>query len=329
MMPTEPGHEMQTFATARVIPDRHSSAVYGTLKWYPAKSIFVSLMLAVALIGGPLTISLDAVALFLVTTAITVCAGHSVGMHRLHVHRSFEAPKWLERLLVYLGTLVGMAGPIGIIRIHDIRDWAQQQSECHSYFAHRSSFWSDAWAQLHSTFVLDHPPRLEIEDRIIGDRFYQFIERTWMLQQLPWAGVFYLLGGFPWMVWGIAVRVIVSLSGHWLVVHFAHRGGHQGWSVVGVAVQGYNLRYLSLVTFGESWHGNHHAFPGSAHLGIERGQLDPGWWLIKALQYLGLAWAVKEPEHVGARDGLRRVADPSSHEASTKLSDSNVMMAPR
>jgi fatty-acid desaturase len=307
------GDTVPTISTDRMISDDASDASTGRVEWAPAKSLWTLAMAFVALIGAPLTFSWDVLVLFLVTTAITICAGHSVGMHRLLIHRSFVAPRWLERLLVYLGTLVGMAGPFGMIAAHDIRDWAQRQTDCHDLYAHRRSFFVDAWWQMHCVVRLAHPPRFVIEPETANDSFYQIVERTWMLQQLPWAILFFAIGGLPWVIWGIALRITVSLTGHWLIGHFAHRRGHQGWAVDGVAVQGYNIPWVSLVTFGESWHGNHHAFPGSAHLGIERGQLDPGWWLIKALQFVGLAWAVKEPEHVGQRDGLRRVADRSAH----------------
>jgi fatty-acid desaturase len=304
---------MPTISTDRMISDDASDASTGRVEWASAKSLWTLAMAFVALIGAPLTFSWDVLVLFLVTTAITICAGHSVGMHRLLIHRSFIAPRWLERLLVYLGTLVGMAGPFGMIAAHDIRDWAQRQTDCHDLYAHRRSFLVDAWWQMHCVVRLKHPPRFVIEPETANDSFYQIVERTWMLQQLPWAILFFAFGGLPWIIWGIALRITVSLTGHWLIGHFAHRRGQQGWAVDGVAVQGYNIPWVSLVTFGESWHGNHHAFPGSAHLGIERGQLDPGWWLIKAFQFVGLAWAVKEPEHVGERDGLRRVAVSSTH----------------
>ena len=61
----------------------------------------------------------DAALVFVILCAVTICGGQSVGMHRLLIHRSFEAPRWLEYLLVWLGTLVGMAGPFGMIRAHD------------------------------------------------------------------------------------------------------------------------------------------------------------------------------------------------------------------
>jgi stearoyl-CoA desaturase (delta-9 desaturase) len=228
-------------------------------------------------------------------------------MHRLLIHRSFETPLWLERTLVYLGTLVGMAGPFGMIAAHDIRDWAQRQTACHDLYAHRRPLLHDAWWQMHCRVALDHPPQFRIEPRALNDRFFIWLEHTWMLQQLPWAILFFLLGGWDWVVWGIAVRVSVSLTGHWLVGHFSHRRGHQGWAVDGVAVQGYNIRFISFLTFGENWHGNHHAYPGSARLGIEPGQLDPGWWFILILKGLGLAQEIKSPADIGEREGLRRV----------------------
>jgi fatty-acid desaturase len=298
---------MATISTDRMISTHETNAVEGKVLWQPDKSIWVSSLTLIALIGAPLTFSMDALVLFIITSAITICAGHSVGMHRLLIHKSFYTPKWLQRLLVYFGTLVGMAGPFGMIAAHDVRDWAQRQSECHDLFAHRRHFFQDAWWQMHCVVDLDRPPRFVIEPEIADDRYYQFLEKYWMLQQLPWAILFYMAGGLPWVIWGIPLRVTASLTGHWLIGHFAHRRGQQGWVVDDVCVQGYNIPYASLITFGESLHGNHHAFPGSARLGIENGQLDPGWWFIKLLEYAGLAENVKDPVQVGEREGLRRL----------------------
>jgi sn-1 stearoyl-lipid 9-desaturase len=298
---------MTTISTHRMLSTALSDAEKGEVRWAPAKSLWTFGMLAVAVIGAPLTFTWDAMALFLLTTIITICAGHSVGMHRLLIHRSFESPKWLERTLLYLGTLVGMAGPFGMIAAHDIRDWAQRQDTCHDLYAHRRSFLVDCWWQMHCIVDLKNPPRFVIEPEVQNDAFYRFIDRTYMLQQLPWAVLFFMIGGLHWVVWGIAVRVTLSLHGHWLIGHFAHRRGWQGWVVDGVAVQGFNIPYASLLTFGESWHGNHHAFPGSAKLGVEHGQLDPGWWLIKTLAWIGLARDIKTPVEVGEREGLRRL----------------------
>ncbi|MGO7288040.1 hypothetical protein ACCT25_38040, partial [Rhizobium ruizarguesonis] len=80
--------------------------------------------------------------------------------------------------------------------------------------------------------------------------------------------------------------------------------GSDAGSVDDVAVQGYNLPRFGLVTFGESFHGNHHAFPDSARLGIEPGQLDLGWYFIRLLARLGLASAIKLPHTIVPRRGL-------------------------
>ncbi|MBO9653062.1 MAG: acyl-CoA desaturase [Agrobacterium tumefaciens] len=298
---------MTTISTGRMISHPFGNANEGQVCWRPAKSIWAGVMMAVALVFGPLTFSWSGFTLFVITTAITICAGHSVGMHRLLIHRSFRTSKLVERVLVYLGTLVGMAGPFGMIYAHDIRDWAQRQTICHDLYAHRRSFFVDAWWQMHCAVALKHPPAFVIEPEVANDGFYRFLERTWMAQQLPWMLLFYLLGGWSWVVWGTAVRISVSLTGHWLIGHFAHRGGHQGWAVDNVAVQGYNIPKAAVVTFGESFYGNHHAFPGSARLGLERGQIDLGWNFIQLLMWLGIASAVKLPENMMPREGLRRL----------------------
>ena len=197
-----------------------------------------------------------------------------------------------------------MAGPHGMIRQHDIRDWAQRKTSCHAYLAHRSSILRDGFWQIHCDLRLTHPPHLVIERPVAEDRFYQFIEQTWRLQQLPWAVLFFAIGGLPWMVWGIAVRVAVSVHGHWLVGYFAHNSGQRSWHIEGAGVQGHNVAYCGLVTMGEAYHNNHHAFPGSARLALKNGEWDPGWWVLMVLRRVGLVWGIKTPRQLPPRPGL-------------------------
>jgi stearoyl-CoA desaturase (delta-9 desaturase) len=51
---------------------------------------------------------------------------------------------------------------------------------------------------------------------------------------------------------------------------------------------GTNSRALALITGGEGLHNNHHAAPTSARFSFQRGQLDPGWWVVRALGVVGL-----------------------------------------
>jgi stearoyl-CoA desaturase (delta-9 desaturase) len=58
---------------------------------------------------------------------------------------------------------------------------------------------------------------------------------------------------------------------------------------------------------GESWHNNHHAYPGSAKMGLLPGQTDLGWWLIRTFEASGLATNIKTPDNLCPRPGLRPV----------------------
>lgn len=267
----------------------------GRVVWAPTKSLWNSSLLAIALIAAPLTMSFDTVLVCITLTYATLLLGHSVGLHRLIIHRAFDTPRWLARTLAYLGVLVGMAGPFGTMKIHDVRDWAQREARCHDFFAHRRSLWRDAIWQLHCQFEFERPPRFTVESRYADDWFFIWLERTWMLQQLPLAGVLYLLGGLPWVVWGVAVRVVISVTGHWVVTYYTHNPGPGRWSVRGAGVQAANLRGVGFITMGECWHNNHHAFPESAKIGLEPGQTDPAWWIIRGLERVGLAQNIGEP----------------------------------
>ena len=293
----------------RILFDDNADPAQGVVRWRPKKSIWISVMTLIGVIGAPFTFSWGAVGIFLVLTGVTLCAGHSVGMHRRLIHNSFECPVWLEYLLVWLGVLVGMAGPIGMMRQHDLRDWAQRQTSCHDYLCHRRGIWLDYFWQCHCDLDLERGPLFKPEKRIADDQVYQFMERTWMLQQAPIALALLTLGGWGFVVWGIALRVAVSVTGHWLVGYFAHhefRAGNErmSWRVLGASVQGRDVPIAGFISMGESWHNNHHAFPGSAKIGLLPGQPDPGWQFIRMLRALKLAWNIRLPANLPARAEL-------------------------
>ncbi len=268
------------------------------------KAVWNGCLIAVSLVAGPTFFNWSAFALFVVSTYVTLLVGHSVGMHRMLIHRSFQCAKPLERFLIYVGVLVGVAGPFGIVRVHDMRDWAQRQSVCHDFFAHTRGFWRDLSWQLFYRFRFAFPPTFTIEPNIRHDHFYRFLEATWRWQQLPIAIVLFLIGGWPWVVWGVCVRVIVSTAGHWTITYFCHNPGPGRWTVKGAYVQATNLSGLGLLTYGECWHNNHHAFPESARIGLEVGQLDPGWIVIRSLERARLVWNVGRPRSDELRDDL-------------------------
>ena len=216
---------------ARVTGD-DADPTAGRPKLDPAKALWNGAMLGGTVFVAVPLFEWPAFLLYLGLTYATLLVGHSVGMHRMMIHRSFRCSKPLERLLIYLGVLVGVAGPYGILRVHDIRDWAQRQPACHPFFAHTAGFARDLAWQLACRFEFDRPPRFQIEPNLADDPLYRFLERTWRLQQLPLAVLLYVLGGWSWVAWGICARVFTSVAGHWTVTHFCHRPGHGRWTAV-------------------------------------------------------------------------------------------------
>jgi stearoyl-CoA desaturase (delta-9 desaturase) len=273
----------------------------GRVRYSPAKSLWFLGMLAAAIVGGSLTFSWPAFALFVCTTAVVLLFGHSLGSHRKLVHDSFQCPKWLEYALVYCGVQVGLAGPIGLLRQHELRDYAQRLPDCHDFLRHGSGPLRDAWWQLNCALELVRPPLIRVEPRIASDPVYRFLERTWMAQQIPWVLLFHAWGGWGFVFWGVCARVTAGVFGHWMIGYLAHNHGALVREVRGAAVQGRNVRLASLVTMGECWHNNHHAYPGSARLGLAPGEWDPGWWVLQGLRRVGLVWGVRLPADLPPR----------------------------
>ncbi len=274
--------------------------LHGRVRWDPEHSLWNGGMLLAALILGPMTFSLDAFLLFVVSTGGALLLGHSVGFHRLLIHRSFSTTRSMERFLVWCGTMAGMSGPFWIIRTHDLRDWAQRQRHCHDYLAHRTHMLRDAWWQIHCRLELDHPPEFNL-GRVSADSFHRFLERTWVLQQVPLALILWMIGGWGFVVWGICARIAVTVHGHWFIGHLAHRRGPQTWLVREAGVQAHDVPWAAVPTMGEAWHNNHHAFPGSAKIGIYPGQRDWGYDFICLLEKAGLAWDVCLPANMPSR----------------------------
>lgn len=281
-----------------------SGASCGTVRWDWPHSLWHGSMLAATVLLASWFVTWSAIALFVVLSGASLLLGHSVGFHRRLIHRSFECPLWTERLLVWIGTCVGMGGPLWMIRTHDMRDWAQRQPACHDYLAHRGGMARDYWWQVHCRLDLANPPRFDFGPAG-EDRFYRFLEATWMVQQVPLAILFFAGGGLPWVVWGICVRVTVSVTGHWFVGHLAHTRGPQTWLVRHAGVQAHDVPWAAILTMGEAWHNNHHAYPGSARIGIYPGQSDWGYAFIRLLERAGLAWNVVLPEDLDRAAVLR------------------------
>jgi stearoyl-CoA desaturase (delta-9 desaturase) len=96
----------------------------------------------------------------------------------------------------------------------------------------------------------------------------------------------------PWLVWGGFVRSVVVLHATWLVNSANHLWGYRTYETRDTST---NLWWVALLTFGEGWHNNHHAFQTSARHGLRWWELDMTYLAIRVLSALGLAHSLKHP----------------------------------
>ena len=116
-----------------------------------------------------------------------------------------------------------------------------------------------------------------------------------------------LWGGVTAFLWGSLARIFFLHHVTWSINSICHFYGSRPFRSSDFST---NNWVLSIVSFGESWHNNHHAFPSSAVHGIGRGQLDSSAGMIRLFEALRLARSVKvaTPKQLASKAQARFVA---------------------
>jgi stearoyl-CoA desaturase (Delta-9 desaturase) len=268
----------------------------------------LGLLSAVGLLWGVALSWID-VGLFAVLYLAT-SLGNSVGFHRLFTHKSFETTRWLRGTFAVLGSLA-MQGPVtqwvtDHRKHHALSD---QDGDPHSPHAGHgegplAAVKGFAHAHVGWLFTLKGMERgWQYGRDLYEDRLIRWIDRLYLLWVVVTFGlpflVGYLVGGMSWvlgveaLVWGGLVRVFAYQHATFSVNSICHMFGSRSYRS---RDESRNNWLVALLTMGEGWHNNHHAFPSSARHGLDRLQLDVSWWTIRALERVGLAWDVKLPD---------------------------------
>jgi len=224
---------------------------------------------------------------------LTACIGVTLGYHRLLAHTSFSVPRWLEMLIATCGALSCQHGPI---------DWAGLHRHHHLHSDdsadHHNSNLGFLWS--HIGWMLREVPAKAFIKQLTPDlrkiAYYRWLNKYFLVLQLPLAGILYFVGGWGLVLWGIPLRLVLVYHVTWLVNSATHRWGY----VVYPSSNDFsrNNWLVALLTFGEGWHNNHHAFPSSARMGFKWWELDVTWLHIKLLHRLGLARKIRLPSHL-------------------------------
>lgn len=231
--------------------------------------------------------------------------GVTVGYHRLLTHRSFRAPRPVRAWFAVAGSLAIEGSVISWVAAHRRHHaFADVEGDPHSphlgeeegvvgmlkglWHAHVGWLFDEE-----KTSIERWAPDL-LKDPVMTriDRLFPALAAVSLV--LPAVAGFAftgtLWGAVTAFLWGGLARVFLLHHMTWSVNSICHYFGKRPFETTDLSTNNWPLALLS---FGESWHNNHHAFPTSAIHGLGRWQIDPSGFVIRALERMGLARDVK------------------------------------
>ena len=250
--------------------------------------------------------------------------GVTVGFHRYLTHRSFKTGKAVRAILAILGS-AAIEGPV-TAWVADHRKhhaFSDKEGDPHSPHVGHEGGWKGALKGLvhaHMGWLFIHTQRgakKRYAPDLVKDPVISWVDRwflAWALGGLLVAfALGYAIGGtltaaLTGLLWGGGVRMLVVHHVTYSINSLCHFFGRRRFETDD---HSRNLLWLAPLSFGESWHNNHHAFPTSPFHGLRKRELDLGRLVIRGLEGLGLAWNLRRvsPER---RQGKLRAADPES-----------------
>jgi stearoyl-CoA desaturase (delta-9 desaturase) len=249
------------------------------------------------LLAAPFTFTWQALVLVLVLHWLTGGIGVCLGFHRYLTHSSFQTYPAVRWFLAWLGGLAGEGSAVDWVADHrQHHALSDQVGDPHS--PHDGPWWSHmfwlAWGygrDNHQRHVQRWAPDLA------RDRAVRLIGKTFLLWHFLLGailfGMGYWLGGSPmawsFLVWGVFVRLCFVLHSTWFVNSASHMWGYRNYETTD---DSRNNWWVALLTYGEGWHNNHHAYPRMAPHGHRWWEIDTTFWSIRLMQCLGLAWNV-------------------------------------
>jgi stearoyl-CoA desaturase (delta-9 desaturase) len=221
---------------------------------------------------------------------VTLQLGMIICYHRMVSHRMFKAHPILEHALLMSATLGIEDGPLTWGLTHRLHHrFADTDRDPHS--PRKGFFWAHiGWVfrrgvvgdeKRHYTIDLEKNPVMRFYERwhvalnfgffgLVCAALAPFLTATEMLAALLWM--------FP-------LRIVVVWHSTWLVNSATHVWGTQPTPV---GDDSRNNRVVTLVTFGEGLHNNHHAQPTNPNFGALTRQLDMSYVTMRVMAALGL-----------------------------------------
>ncbi len=218
--------------------------------------------------------------------------GVTLGYHRLLTHRSLTLPRPLEYLVALCGVLSLQGGPLDWVATHRAHH-AHSDADGDPHDANRGM----PWAHFEWLFRTNKD-RVEVDEYprwvpdLLKDPTYRAMDKYHLVISLMLGVVLFLIGGWSFVVWALFARLVFTYHCTWLVNSASHAVGYQTFRT---GDRSTNNWWVALLSFGEGWHNNHHAFPFSARHGMRWFEIDITYYTIKVLRWLRIASNVKLP----------------------------------
>jgi len=226
----------------------------------------------------------------------------TAGYHRYFSHRAYKTSRGFQALLAFLGCLCTQKGALWWAathrRHHRYSDAAQDP---HS--PHQRGFWQShiLWT-LSSEYEGYDPASVRDLSRYPELRL---LDRFCTLPLVAYIAFTAIVGGWHGVGWWYCVPTVALMHAVMMINSLSHLWGHRRFAT---SDQSRNNAALALLTFGEGWHNNHHRYMASANQGFYWWQIDITYYVLRALQALGVVWDLRRPPRHVLDEG--RVAVP-------------------
>lgn len=240
----------------------------------------------------PATFHWRALAVAAVLMYVTGGLGITLCYHRALTHRAMRLRKPLEYALAIIGTLALQGDPIRWVATHR-KHHAHSDTHGDPHGRNVGFRWAHVrWLYKRNDAMPTQEELRRFAPDLYAQPFYRALQYVHGPMQLALAGLLFALGGWPWVIWGVFVRLVISYHATWLVNSAAHSLGYRTYRTQDLST---NCWWVALISWGEGWHNNHHAFPYSARHGLRWFEIDPTWWSVKLLALVRLADRIKVP----------------------------------
>jgi stearoyl-CoA desaturase (delta-9 desaturase) len=233
--------------------------------------------------------------------------GVTIGFHRLFTHQAFQAPRAVHIALAICGSAAGQGMLIRWCathrRHHQLSDRAGDPHSPHKYGDRLAERLKGLWhAHVGWCFEADETDLGRSVADLRSDRTLLVIDQLYFLWVtlglvIPACALGWFThswrGFISGLIWGGLLRIFLTQHVTWSVNSVCHVWGNRPFRTADHSTNNWPVAILSL---GEGWHNNHHAFPTSARHGLRWWQFDATYLVIKAMSFLGLAWDLHSPQ---------------------------------